>query len=78
MLVRFRTNFGSMDARALKDKTGVDLNFRECTVGSEHDLSDAAIGFLGKIVEVVEIKAIPQAPAMQAVPPETKKKTRDE
>lgn len=42
MFIRFRTNLGSVDAAALAEQTGQSVNAKDCTIGNEMQVKDAA------------------------------------
>lgn len=56
MLVRFRVNLGSVDAKEVNDKTGARLEFQNCQIGAEHDIREEAAEWLIQrgIVEPVD------------------------
>jgi hypothetical protein len=46
MRVRFRVNLGIIDAKTVNAKTGSQVNWAECKIGAELNLSDSAAKWL--------------------------------
>lgn len=84
MYVKFRTNLGTSDAERIKHATGVEVDAKRCTVGSEHDLADAAAQWLidrgiaeGRAVEAIAKQPEITAPAKEPEPGSVEKAEAD-